>query len=166
MVRLSKRKDKILRIDVGNLILNGPRTNLRGCEEKSWGVYWYNKYICILKGAIWWQDTNGILFCLKTFLWQIFKPLNKHKNHWICAKHTQQRDLGIIKKIGEDNYSIVMMIFAIHQHELVTGIMCSPILNPASTPSPPLSLWVVPEHWLWVACFMNQICTGHLFYIQ
>ena len=39
-----------------------------------------------------------------------------------------------------------------------------PILNPPSTCLPTL-FWVVPEHWLWVPCFMHQTCTGHLFYI-
>ena len=36
-------------------------------------------------------------------------------------------------------------------------------------PEPPsfsiLSFWVVPEHQLWMPCFMHWICTGHLFYI-
>ena len=41
--------------------------------------------------------------------------------------------------------------------------ICPPILNPTSLLT--LSLWVVPEHWLWVPCFMHQTCTGHLFYI-
>ena len=27
------------------------------------------------------------------------------------------------------------------------------------------SLWVVPEHQLWVPCFMHRTCSGHLFYI-
>ena len=43
--------------------------------------------------------------------------------------------------------------------------MCPPILNPLSTSFSTLSLWVVPEHQLWVPCFMHRICTGHLFYI-
>ena len=38
------------------------------------------------------------------------------------------------------------MVFAIHQHELATGIHVSP---PSGLPLPPtLSLWVFPEHWL------------------
>ena len=41
---------------------------------------------------------------------------------------------------------------------------CAP--PPSWTPSlPNQSLWVLPEHWLWVPCFMHQTCTGHLFYI-
>lgn len=41
----------------------------------------YNKYICILKGATWWQGTNGTqLFLLHTaFAQHIFNPLNKQK---------------------------------------------------------------------------------------
>ena len=35
---------------------------------------------------------------------------------------------------------------------------------PSHFPPTP-SLWVVPEHFLWVPCFMDQTCTGHLFYI-
>ena len=42
---------------------------------------------------------------------------------------------------------------------------CSPILNPLSTSFSTLSLWVVPEHQLWVPCFMRRLCTGHLFYM-
>ena len=58
-----------------------------------------------------------------------------------------------------------MVVSAIHQPESATGAHVSPIRNPPPasllTPSP----WVVPEHWLWVSCFMHQTCTGHLFYI-
>ena len=57
-------------------------------------------------------------------------------------------------------YNIVM-VFAIPQRESATGARVSPILKPPSHPTP--TLWVVPEHWLWVPCFMHQTCTGHLF---
>ena len=40
-----------------------------------------------------------------------------------------------------------------------------PILNPPPVSLPTPSLWVVPEHWLWVPCFMLRACTGHLIYI-
>ena len=40
-----------------------------------------------------------------------------------------------------------------------------PCPEPPPTFLPTPSLWVVPEHWLWVPCFMHWICTGHLFYI-
>ena len=38
---------------------------------------------------------------------------------------------------------------------------------PETPPSalPTLSLWVVPDHRLWVPCFRHQTCTGHLFYM-
>ena len=42
----------------------------------------------------------------------------------------------------------------------------SPILNPPPPSLPTLSLWLVPEHQIWVPCFMYQTCTGYLFYIQ
>ena len=42
--------------------------------------------------------------------------------------------------------------------------MCSPILKPPPTSLPTPSLWVFPEHQLWVPCFMHRACTGHLFY--
>ena len=53
------------------------------------------------------------------------------------------------------------MVLAIHRHELTTGIHVLP--PPTSPPTP--SLWVVPEHWLWVPCFMRRTCPGHLYYI-
>ena len=40
-----------------------------------------------------------------------------------------------------------------------------PAWTPAPTFLPTPSLWVVPEHQLWVSCFMHQTCAGHLFYI-
>ena len=56
-------------------------------------------------------------------------------------------------------------IFAIQQHESPTGHMCLRILNPTPTSLPTPSLWVVPDHWLCVPCFMHRACPGHLFYI-
>ena len=53
------------------------------------------------------------------------------------------------------------MVFAIHQHE--SGSMCIHV-SPLPTSLPTLSLWVIPEHWLWVLFFMHPTCTGHLFY--
>jgi len=53
--------------------------------------------------------------------------------------------------------------FAIPRHEPVTEYTCVSSSWPPSTSLPTLSLWVVPEHWLWVPCFMHQTCTGHLF---
>ena len=44
--------------------------------------------------------------------------------------------------------------------------LCPPILNLPPTSLSTLSLWVVPEHWLWVPCFMYPTCTGHLFYTK
>ena len=40
-----------------------------------------------------------------------------------------------------------------------------PILNLPPTSLPIPSLWVVPQHQLWVSCFMNQTYVGHLFHI-
>ena len=51
--------------------------------------------------------------------------------------------------------------FATYQHESATDIQLWTPLPPLST----LSFWVVPEHQLWVPCFMHQTYTGHLFYI-
>ena len=56
-------------------------------------------------------------------------------------------------------------IFLIHGHESAMGVHVFPYSEPRSH-LPPLSIpWVVPEHQLWVSCFMHPICTGHLFYI-
>ena len=41
---------------------------------------------------------------------------------------------------------------------------CVPsILKPPPISLPTLSLWVVPEHWLWLPCSMLGTCIGHLF---
>ena len=61
-------------------------------------------------------------------------------------------------------YNIV--IITIHQHESATGIHVFPHPEPPPPTSlPTLSFWVVPEHLLWLPCFMHQTWTGHLFYI-
>ena len=45
------------------------------------------------------------------------------------------------------------------------GCTCvPPSWTPLHTPPTP-SIWVVPEHWIWVPCTTHWICTGHLFYI-
>ena len=74
--------------------------------------------------------------------------------------------LYLLNYEGRENSHNIVMVFAIHQYEFATGIHVShQILNPSPTCLPTLSLWVVPEHWLWVPCFMLRTCTGHLFYI-
>lgn len=50
---------------------------------------------------------------------------------------------------------------AIHQHELAT---VTPVNSPP-TCLPTLSIWVVPEHLLWVLLLLHWTCTSHLFYI-
>ena len=53
------------------------------------------------------------------------------------------------------------MVFAIHRHKSHVSPHPEPPPTSLSTPF----LWVVPEHQLWVPCFIHQTCTGHLFYI-
>ena len=48
---------------------------------------------------------------------------------------------------------------------LATGARVSPHSEPPSTSLPTPSIWVVPEHQLWVPCFVHQTWTGHLFYM-
>ena len=65
-----------------------------------------------------------------------------------------------------DNYFIILWWFLLYIDMNQPWVyMCSPILKPPPTSLPTPSLWVVPEHWLWVPCFMHQTYTGHLFYI-
>ena len=45
--------------------------------------------------------------------------------------------------------------FAKHQNKSATDIHTLPILNPSPSSLPTPSLWVVPEHQLWVPCFMH-----------
>ena len=45
------------------------------------------------------------------------------------------------------------------------GCTCVPHPEPPSHLPPQPILWVFPDHWLWVPCFMHQTCTGYLFYI-
>ena len=84
--------------------------------------------------------------------------------------HTMEYHSAFLKKInlfiliGSLLYNIVM-IFAIHQHESAIGKQAPPYPEPPPASLPTLFLYVVPEHWLWVPCFMHQTCTGHLFYI-
>ena len=56
-----------------------------------------------------------------------------------------------------------MVFFAIRQHELATGIHVSPAPEPPPAYLPAVSLGVVPEHRLWVLCFMHRSCIGYLF---
>ena len=59
----------------------------------------------------------------------------------------------------------VVMVFAIHGMNLLQVYMCLPHPESPPTSLPTPSLWVVPEYWLWMPCFMHGTCTGHLVYI-
>ena len=58
-----------------------------------------------------------------------------------------------------------MVIFGIHRFESAAGAHVSPHPEFPSTFLLTPSLWGVPEHWLWVPCFMCRTWTGHLFHI-
>ena len=45
------------------------------------------------------------------------------------------------------------------------GWPCVPHPEPPPISLPTPSLWVVPEHRLWVPCLRHQTCPGHLFHI-
>ena len=64
--------------------------------------------------------------------------------------------------VGSLLYNIVVFS-AIHWHDSGMGVHVSPILTPGPTSLPIPSLWVVPEHPLWVPCFMHWTCSGLCF---
>jgi len=73
------------------------------------------------------------------------------------------------KKLIYFNLRIITLkycgIFLIHGYESAMGAHVFPDSEPRShLPLSPIP-WVVPEHQLWVSCFMHPTCTGHLFYI-
>ena len=74
-----------------------------------------------------------------------------------------------LKKLIYFNLRIISLkycgIFLIHGHESAMSAHVFPHSEPCShLPLSPIP-WVVPEHQLWVSCFMHPTCTGHLFYI-
>ena len=64
----------------------------------------------------------------------------------------------------EDNYFTILGWFLKYNMNwpqcTTLGHMCPP---PTSLPT--LSLWFVPEHWLWMPAFTHQVCTVNLFII-
>ena len=56
-------------------------------------------------------------------------------------------------------------IFLTHVHESAMGLQVFSNSETLSHLPPSPIPWVVPEHQLWVSCFMHPTCTGHLFYI-
>ena len=86
-------------------------------------------------------------------------------SHQQCRKvsfypHTLQHLLFVNSfKFIYFNWKIVIydtvMVLGIHPPELVTGIHESPHHEFFSHLFPTLPLWVDPEHWLWVPCFMH-----------
>ena len=55
--------------------------------------------------------------------------------------------------------------FAIHQYASTTGVHVFPILNPAPTSLPILSLWVIPVHQPQASCILRRTWTGDSFLI-
>ena len=60
----------------------------------------------------------------------------------------------------------MVVVFAIHQHELTTGIHVSPHPEPHSYLSPYLIPLGCLRHWLRVPCIIHQSPTGYLVYIS
>ena len=97
-----------------------------------------------------------------------------------CINSSDDKTYHLISK----NYSYKLIVFSINFFNwmLITLQYCGDFCHtstwishwctrvphpepPLPTSLPTLSLWVFPEHQLWVPCFMHQTCTGHLFYI-
>ena len=77
--------------------------------------------------------------------------------------------LFLFKKLINFNWRIITLQYCDGFWHTLTwnshGCTCVPHPEPPPTSFPTPSLWVVPEHWLWVPCFVHWSCTDHLFYI-
>ena len=68
-----------------------------------------------------------------------------------------QCNLFLIFKLAANYFTILWWFFAIYWHESATGVHVSHHPEPRSNSLPTPPLWVVPEHQLWVPCFMHCI---------
>ena len=107
---------------------------------------------------------------------------------WWAMVHRVAKSWILLKLLGIQKSKFVLLLFCfklkflknLYNWRLITILwwflsyidmnqpwvyMYPTILNPLPNSLLTPSLWVVPEHQLWVPCFMHRICTGHLFYI-
>jgi len=95
------------------------------------------------------------------------QELAMDREAWWAAVHGVEKSQTWLSDWTELNYFIVWCWFLPYIHMNQPWVyMCPSILKSPTTSLPTPSLWVVPEHQLWVPCFMYWTCTGHLFYIR
>ena len=92
------------------------------------------------------------------------QELAMDREAWRAAVHGVSKSLTRLSDWTELFYNIVV-VFVIYQHKSATGVDVSPHPEPPLTSLLTPSLWVVPEHWLWVPCLIHWTCPGHLWHL-
>ena len=85
------------------------------------------------------------------------RELLMYREAWSAAVHGVAKSPTWLRDWTELSWTELTNHWCVHR--------CAPILNRLHISLPTTPLWVVSEHQLWLPCFMNWTCIGHLFYI-